>query len=311
MGGGPAGLSAALILGRCCRSVLLCDAGTPRNWAAHEMHGFLTRDGIPPDEFRSQARQQLAPYESVELWDGEVTDITPATENSFRVQLGSGRHEFARKILIATGVVDALPRLPRIEEFWGTSVHQCPYCDGWERRGQPIAAFGRRSRGFEMARAMTAWTSDLVLCTDGHSGLTSEQAQHLARNNIEVIEDRIADLTGKNGHLEAIVYKSGRTLARRALFFDTASSPQSLLAQKLGCQFTHKGGVRCGRYDATSVPGVFVAGNIIRDVQLSIVAAAEGASAAFGINRALTREDFERRATGVHRLEQTLIEDKH
>lgn len=267
------------------------------------MHGFLSRDGISPDEFRKLARHQLEPYATVELWDGEVTDIAREREGWFCVRLGEHRVESARKILIATGLIDVLPRLPRIEEFWGTSVHQCPYCDGWERRGQPIAAFGRRSRGLEIARAMTAWTSDLVLCTDGRSGLTAEQAEQLARNDIEVIEDRIAELTGENGQIESIVFENGRSLARSALFFDTVSHPQSLLAQKLGCQFTHRGGVRCGKYEATSVPGVFVAGNIIRDVQLSIVAAAEGASAAFGINRALTREDFERRATGVQRVE--------
>ena len=266
------------------------------------MHGFLSRDGVSPDEFRHLARQQLEPFANVELWDGDVTDVVRQPDGGFRVRLGQHRHELARKILIATGLVDVLPKLPRIEEFWGTSVHQCPYCDGWERRGHPLAAFGRGSRGFEIARALTAWTSDLVLCTDGRSGLTGKQAQQLARNAIEVIEDRIAELSGENGQLESIMFKSGRRLTRRALFFDTASSPQSLLAQNLGCRFTDNGGVRCGKYKATNVPGVFVAGNIIRNVQLSIVAAAEGASAAFGINLALTREDFNLRARGVQRI---------
>lgn len=310
IGGGPAGLSAALVLGRCCRNVLVCDAGTPRSWAAREMHGFLTRDGIAPTEFRALAHQQLERYHNVQFWEGEVTDVARASENTFRVKLADERSELTRKILIATGVMDPLPALPRIEEFWGKSVHQCPYCDGWEVRGAPIAVYGKRSRGLEMARAMTAWTSDIALCTDGHSGLQESEKEHLSRNGVEVIEERIVELSGDNGQLDAMVFKSGRRLPRRALFFDTPCVSQSQIARKLGCQITKKGGIRCGRYEATSVPGVFVAGNIIKDVQLVIVAAAEGTRAAFGINRSLTREDFDRRATGVQRVEHPAVDDE-
>lgn len=310
IGGGPAGLSAALVLGRCCRKVLVCDAGTPRNWAAHQMHGFLTRDGIAPTEFSSVAREQLKRYDNVHFWEGEVTDVAHAPNHFFRVKLDNGRVEGARKLLIATGVRDQLPSLPRIEEFWGTSVHQCPYCDGWELRDAPVAVYGKRSRGFEMARAMTAWTSDIALCSDGAAGLEASEKDQLIRNGIEVIEDRITELAGQNGQLEALVFKGGRRLARRALFFDTPCVVQSQIAKKLGCQITKGGAIRCGRYEATSVPGVFVAGNIIKDVQLAIVAAAEGTRAAFGINRSLTREDFELRATGVQHVEHPPVDDR-
>ncbi len=309
VGGGPAGLSGALVLGRCCRSVLLCDAGTPRNWAAHEMHGFLTRDGIAPARFRKLARQQLERYQNVEFRQAEVTDVMRNPANLFRVTLDDGRTDTARKLLIATGVIDQLPALPRIERFWGKSVHQCPYCDGWELRGAPVAVYGKRRRGLEMARAMTAWTEDIALCTHGPSGLSADDRKALAGNRIELIEDRIVDLEGRGGRLQALVFAGGRRLARRAMFFDTPSRPQSDLARKLGCQITRKGGIRCGRYEATSVPGVFVAGNIIKDVQLAIVAAAEGTRAAFGINRSLTREDFERNATGVRRTVHPAVDD--
>jgi len=310
IGGGPAGLSAALLLGRCCRKVLVCDAGRPRNRAAYQMHGFLARDGISPSEFRALALQQLERYDNVELWEGEVTDVARDSENRFRVVLNGDRSELARKMLIATGVMDQLPALPRIEAFWGKSVHQCPYCDGWELRGAPIAVYGKRSRGLEMARAMTAWTSDIALCTDGPAGLKASDRQHLARNGVELIEERIADLAGENGQLSEVVFASGRRLPRRALFFDTPCVSQTQIARKLGCQLTRKGSIRCGRYEATSVPGVFVAGNIIEDVQLAIVAAAEGTRAAFGINRSLTREDYERRATGVQHVEHPPVDDK-
>jgi thioredoxin reductase len=145
-----------------------------------------------------------------------------------------------------------------------------------------------------MARALTAWSADLVLCTGGRAGYSAEDRRQLERNGIRLVERRITALEGVNARLRTVVFSDGERLARDALFFDTPSHSQSRLAESLGCRFGRDGGVLCGAYEATSVAGVFVAGNIIRDVQLSIVAAAEGARAAFGINRALTREDFER-----------------
>ena len=310
VGGGPAGLSAALVLGRCCRRVLVCDNGQPRNRASKALHGFLTRDGVAPSEFLEVARQQLQRYDNVRLINAEVTDVARESKTLFRVVLNDDRTELARKILIATGVVDQLPAIARIDEFWGKSVHQCPYCDGWELRGAPVAVYGRRARGLEMARALTAWTSDIALCTDGRSGFSDQTRMHLNRNGIEVIEERIVELEGQDGQLDALVFDGGRRLPRRALFFDTPCISRMELARKLGCQITRKGAVRCGEYEATSVPGVFVAGNLIKDVQLVIVAAAEGTRAAFGINRSLTREDFERRATGVQHVEHPAVDDQ-
>jgi thioredoxin reductase len=310
VGGGPAGLSAALVLGRCCRRVLVCDDGHPRNAASKALNGFLTRDGIAPAEFLELARQELQRYQSVQLREQEVTEITRHSKDLFRVVLADGRSEIARKVLIATGVIDQLPPIARIDEFWGQSVHQCPYCDGWELRGAPVAIYGKRTRGLEMARALTAWTSDIALCTDGRSGFNEEVRTHLKRNGVEVIEEGIVELEGKDGQLEALVFDTGRKLPRRALFFDTPSVSRLDLARKLGCQITRKGAVRCGQYEATSVPGVFVAGNLIKDVQLVIVAAAEGTRAAFGINRSLTREDFERRATGMQHVEHPAVDDQ-
>jgi thioredoxin reductase len=169
--------------------------------------------------------------------------------------------------------------------------------------------YGKRRRGFEMARALTAWSADIVLCTDGAAMLSQTEKSHLLHNQIQIVEDRIQRLAGKRGQLREIVFRSGRRLQRSALFFDTPCSNQSQLAESLGCQFTRHGGIKCGQYEATSVPGVFVAGNIIKDVQLAIVAAAEGTRAAFGINRALTREDFERKATGSRRIQHPSLQD--
>jgi thioredoxin reductase len=147
-----------------------------------------------------------------------------------------------------------------------------------------------------MSRALTAWSRDVLLCTDGPSGLTRAQVEMLERNGVRVVRHKVQGLESRDGKLTAVRFKGGLSIPRKALFFNTPSWPQSPLAAELGCKFAHHGGVLCGKYEATSVPGVYVAGNIIRDVQLAIVAAAEGTRAAFGINRALTCEDFSRSA---------------
>ncbi len=240
----------------------------------------------------------------------EVQQAKRVGADGFEVTLASGRRVKCRKLLIATGMMDVLPAIPGFEQFFGRTVFQCPYCDGWEMRGKALAVYGRRRRGFEMARALTAWTDDIVLLTDGSSHYTPAERRHLTRNGIRLVEKRIEALVGPRGRLRAVRFRDGEFLARQGLFFDTPSLSQSTLADSLGCRYGRHGGILCGQYEATSVPGVFVAGNIIRDVQLSIVAAAEGARAAFGINRALTREMFERRATGTRRVEHPAPSDQ-
>jgi thioredoxin reductase len=302
VGAGPAGLSAALILGRCGRRVLICDRGTPRSWASHAMHAYLSRDGVPPADFREMARLELARYPAVKMLGEAVASIERVADGHFVVGLENGARVEGRKVLLATGVVDQLPPIPDVEEYFGISVFPCPYCDGWECRDTPIAVFGEGKRGFEMARAMTAWSRDILLCTQG-SKLSAASLAALSANSIQVETARILRLEGAAGRLQRIHFEGGRVAERSALFFNMPCHSQSDLARALGCQFTSSGGVKCGQYEATSVPGVFVAGNILRDVQLSIVAAAEGARAAFGINKALTREDFTRRASGTLQID--------
>lgn len=295
------------MLGRARRDVLLCDTGTGRNRVSAEMHAYLSRDGIAPGRFLDISRREVLRYPGVRFAPVEVQSAT-RKGLGFEVTISGERRVRTRKLLIATGLWDIVPPLEGIEPLFGRSVFQCPYCDGWEMRSRRIAVYGRRQRGFQMARAMTAWANDIVLCTDGRANYTAAQRRQLTRNGIQLVEKRIARLDGVRGRLRAVVFRDGESLARDALFFDTPSRGQSKLAESLGCQFGRDGGVLCGDYEATSVPGVFVAGNIIRDVQLSIVAAAEGARAAFGINRSLTREDFERRATGTRRIEHPRVD---
>jgi thioredoxin reductase len=291
VGAGPAGLSAALILGRCRRRVLVCDAGHPRNAVSHALHGFLTRDGIDPAELRRVGREQLRPYPSVEIRDIEVVDAK-CEDHGFAVTLRDGTPLSCRKLLLATGVSDELPRIEGFHTFYGWSIFHCPYCDGWEVRDQPLAVYGSGEHGTGLALELTAWSADLVLCTDGAPRLARHDVDRLTRHGIGLREEPIAHLEGRDGILERIVFTTGEALERRAMFFTTEGRQGSDLAARLGCTFTAKGAVQTGEYEMTNVPGLFVAGDASRLVRLAIVAAAEGAEAAFAMNIAMLKEDL-------------------
>jgi thioredoxin reductase len=292
VGAGPAGLSAALMLGRCRRSVLICDTRRPRNAASRAMHGFLTRDGLPPLEFLAMARDQLTPYETVELRDVAVTAAECQPNGRFVVDLATGERVHCRKLLIATGVVDNLPQHPGFRELYGSSVFHCPYCDGWEVRDTAMAVYGRGDRGLGLSLELTVWSRDLVLCTDGPSEIDDDGMARLERNGIRVIEDPVARLEGTDGILNHVVFENGTRLPRRVLFFTTGQSQRSDLSVRLGCEFNEKGTVMTGKYETTHVRGLYVAGDASRAVQWVVVAAAEGAEAAFAINTDLIKEDL-------------------
>ena len=281
-----------MILGRARRRVLVCDTGKPRNRAAREMHGYLTREGVAPLDFLRLARAELKRYPGVRVLKAEVLDARPHA-GAFQIRLASGRRVQTRKLLLATGLVDALPPIAGVERLLGKSVFQCPYCHGWEARGARVVVYGSGVRALEMARALTAWTSDVVVCADG---LSAADKAALRRNRVAIEQVPIERLLAQGEALHAVRLADGRTVPCRFLFFNTPSRQQSDLARRLGCSFTAAGGVRCGKYESTDVPGVYVAGNTIKDVHLVVVAVAEGAKAAMGINKALTKEDFDRRA---------------
>jgi len=290
IGGGPAGLSAALILGRCRRRVLVCDAERPRNAASQSLNGFLTRDAIPPMELRRIARDQLGKYDTVEFRHAEAADAARLPDG-FAISLQDGARLTCRKLLLATGVVDHIPQIEGIAELYGRSVFHCPYCDGWEFRDQPLGIYGRGEHGKGLALELTAWSRNLILLTDGDAELEGKDYDRLHQSRILVRTERIIALEGDEGILHRIRFEGGEALERRALFLSTGESQASDLPARLGCRFTSKGAVDTGTYETTNVPGLYVAGDASRYVQLSIVAAAEGAEAAFAINTALLKED--------------------
>jgi thioredoxin reductase len=291
VGGGPAGLSAALLLGRCRRRVVVCDAGEPRNRASRGMHGFLGHDGIEPGALLRIGREQLQQYDSVTIRDVSVTDARQV-EDGFEVTLADGARLRARKLLLATGVVDHLPEIEGFAALYGRSVHHCPYCDGWEHRDQPLAAYGGGADAVSLTRALLTWSRDVVLCTDGPDRLSPDERRELERYRVPVCEDPITRLEGEDGALQRIVFAHGEPLPRQALFFHHGQHARLQLAARLGCTFTDQGFIDGDEQQMTCVPGVYVAGDALRDVQLAIIAAAEGVRAAFAIHKALIREDL-------------------
>jgi len=289
VGGGPAGLNGALMLGRCRRSVLLCDDGQQRNLAAPAVRGLFTRDGTTPAALLEMGRKELEPY-GVEQRQVRVTDVI-REPHGFVVTCSDGQVVRARKVLLATGVTDELPDLDGIHALYGQSVHHCPYCDGWEVRDQPLAAWGRGRRGVGLALELLTWSRDVVLCLDGEA-LEAALAHRLALHGIRAEPRRIQKLDGANGILRRVVFEDGDWLARRALFFSAPLRQHANLVQRMGVPLNARGTAETGRYEKTDIPGLYVAGDASKDVQFVVVAAAEGAKAAFAINTELAVEDL-------------------
>jgi len=288
-GGGPAGMSAALMLGRCRRRVLVCDTGEPRNRFSRALHGYLTRDGIDPGEFNALGRADLAKY-GVE-WRQVAVKQVQRNGRLFVAELADGRTEECRFLLIATGVTDHLPDIPGIEACYGRSVHHCPYCDGWEWRDRSLAVLGKGSSGVRLATSLRTWSPQVHLCLNG-TRLGRGGRELLQRNGIGLQAARILELEHDDGLLTAVRFASGGPLPANALFFTSGQHLQCDLAVQMGCRFNKRGTVDTGSLSQSNVSGVFVAGDASRDAQFVIVAAAEGVKAALAINQEFQKEEI-------------------
>ncbi|WP_018476206.1 NAD(P)/FAD-dependent oxidoreductase [Pontibacter roseus] len=289
IGGGAAGLNAAMILGRSRRKVVVFDSGKPRNRWATNMNGFLSSDGVNPRDFIQKGREELRKY-NVEIIDIEVATAT-YSKGIYVVNDVEDRVYHSRKLLLATGLKDTLPELEGIEPLYGKSVHHCPYCDGWENSDKAIAVYGKDRSGIGQALAMKNWSDDVTLYTDGTEKLRREDMELLKLNGVKVCTGAIARLEGEEGMLQRIVLKNGESREQQALFFSGETKQQSDLGQQLGCEFTGKGVIKTRRLQRSNIPGLYVAGDAARDMQLVIVAAAEGARAGVAINMELQQED--------------------
>jgi thioredoxin reductase len=292
VGGGPAGLSAAIVLARACRRIVLFDHGKPRNYAAEMVNGFLGLKGISPEELRERGRREASSF-GVKIIDGEVTSAKCRSQAHdlycFFVETESHAVE-ARALLLATGVKDYLPEIAGLETLYGSSVHHCPYCDGWEHRGKHLVALANGASAVKLAIELRAWSNKVTACSNGENISTSER-QHLANNEIQFRSERVNRVSQAEGADVEINFHDGSTLTCEAVFFGGHQRQRSKLPELLGCEFNDEGLVQRDSKQKTCVDGLFVAGDAAFDVQFAIVAAAEGAVAATAINRMLIEQE--------------------
>jgi thioredoxin reductase len=291
VGGGPAGLSAALLLGRCRRDVVLFDDGNYRNAPAKIIHGFLTRDSISPREFRRIAHDELARYPTVSVIRKTVADAR-RTGRQFEVITTDGQELRCRALLIATGFRDNIPQIAGARELNGELVVPCPYCDAWEVSDQPIAAFSYPDEtGAAFASLLAQWSNDVIFCADRRPQLGDRVRDQLAARNVRIEHRELRSIEAEGDGIR-LVFAEGESVWRRKFFYHVGGRPSSKLAEHLGAKLDEKGGVDVDRKGQSSVPGVFVAGDATRDVLQAIVAAGEGAAAAVTINEYLCHKEL-------------------
>jgi thioredoxin reductase len=288
LGAGPAGLSAALALGRARRRVLLCDAGVRRNAAAEQVHNFVTRDGTPPMEFRRIGREQLGRYANVELREVGVEQIH-GEKGAFQVHFATEMFA-ARRVLLCTGMLDESVEIDGFSELWGASIFQCPYCHGWEVQDQAFGVFAHSVEMLEFAVLLRGWTRSVVAFTDGKYVVPLETAARLSKAGVGLDDRRIARLVARDSKLNQVEFVEGPSLPLDVLFARPAQR-QVPIVQSLGLFLNPMGYVTVDEFHReTSIPGVYAAGDLVTPMQAAIVAAASGTHAASMLNHGLVAE---------------------
>jgi thioredoxin reductase len=289
VGGGAAGLNAALVLGRARRRVAVVDAGAPRNTPATHMQGFLSRDGMAPADLLAAGRAEVTGY-GVELVDDQVVGI----ETGFVVRLASGEVLRGRRVLVATGVHDELPDIPGVRERWGRDLLHCPYCHGWEVRDQPIGVLGTQPGSVQHAQLVRQWSPDVVFFIHTYDLTSTERAQLEARG-IRVIGGEVARLVVEDDQLTGVELIGGHVIARTAVFIRPGNRPHADgLLTGLGCEVDQAGFVTVDDTGRTSTFGVWAAGNVVDPRAQVITSAGAGSAAAIAINADLVQDDVER-----------------
>ena len=298
-GGGPAGMQAALMLGRALRRVLVVDDGSPRNSGAEAIHGFITRDGAAPEEVYRIARKELEAYSSVETLGGQVTEAT-RLENGFAIDLSNSTRVRTQRLVLATGRRDERPDVEGFDELLGHSVGSCPYCHGYEYRNQPLAVLGSSVMSVRLALHLKLrFTDDVVMCSNGRPPeLDDQTAAWVDTYNLEIRQDKVARLESKDGKLTGVVFDSGETLARTGLFVKLPLRQTSNLAEQLGCELLDDGSILVDDECKTTAPGVYAAGDAAAQrngpgIYQVILAAAAGATVGLRVDQDLLLAQIE------------------
>jgi thioredoxin reductase len=305
VGGGAAGLSAALVLSRALRSVLVVDAGVPRHAPAGHVHNYLGREGTPPGALLAIGRAEVAGYGG-QVVTGTVISAQPLTgrddAKGFRVELAGGRKVRARCLLIATGLVDELPDIPGLAELWGRDVLHCAYCHAWELRDKAIGVLATSPLAWRQALLLRHWSADLSLFAHTAPALGQDAREQLAARGIRLVTGEVAALEVTGGRLTGVRLRSGELVPRQAVAVMSRYRARADVLAPLGLRPTEQlaGGHVIGSYlsaaptGATSVPGVWVAGNVTDPGAGVVNAAAAGLNTAVAINADLIAEDTQR-----------------
>ena len=289
IGGGAAGLSAALVLSRARRKVLVVDAGTPRNAPAAHMHGYLSRDGLPPGELLAFGRNEVKSYGG-DILEGTATELMSDGRSGFWVILANSQRISARRLLATTGLRDELPDVPGLRDRWARDVLHCPYCHGYEVRDRQLGVIGGSPGAVRYAQIVRQWSHDLVYFTPPDTLTTTERSELVARG-IGVVEGTIAQLVIDDDQLRGVQMDDGCVVPRDALFVPPRFVPNNRLLQSLGCAVDDDGWVAVDGTGRTSVPGVWAAGNLVDPRAQVITAAGAGSAAAIALNADLVEDD--------------------
>lgn len=293
VGAGPAGLSAGLTLGRARRNIAIFDNGTNRNRVTHESHGFITRDGIKPQEFKELGLKELEKYPSVSYFNTTISEIYKEEgQERFVVKSSDGQSFVSDKVVLATGIQEVFP-FESVREYYGKSLFSCPYCDGWELRDQPLFVLAEKEeQALHMAKLVYNWSRDLMVLTNGVE-LSKEAVQELHKYNIKTRFDHIKNLIGDNGYLQKIEFETGEILPRSGGFVVPSFYRPNAFAEKLGCEIHKDGSVITDGAGRTTEKHIYIAGETEKSSPSSLlISAAEGNKAGVAVNADLIMERF-------------------
>jgi thioredoxin reductase len=290
IGGGPAGLNAAVVLGRCRRKVLLFDHGRQRNLLSHGMHNYLTRDDVKPNVFLDTAGKEIKKYGVIIKYKA-ISYADKKNKSHFTVTDVDRKIYHSKKLILATGLKDKLPEIPGAENIYGTSMFHCPYCDGWEVSEKKIAVYSKTKGGVDLSLTLTRWSNSITLFTDGKRYTRQLDKDILKKKNIEIITTPIQAFESNNGKLKNVVLKNGEKYSSDALFFSNGFEVQCDLIESLGCTIGKNNLALTNKSQQTNIAGLYVAGDASKDMHFVVVAAAEGAKAAIYVNKELMSEE--------------------
>jgi thioredoxin reductase len=291
VGGSNAGLAAGMALGRALRKVLIVDSGDPCNKQTPHSHNFLTNDGKSPKEIARLAKQQVRKYQTIGFLNALVT-ASIRTETGFQIQIQSSDTFSAKKVVFATGIKDIMPGIPGFAECWGISVLHCPYCHGYEVRHQRTGILANGDTAFELSSLISNWTGDLTLYTNGKSTLTDQQVEKLLKHDINIVETEMERLQHKEGYIENIIFKDGRSLSVTALYARLPFVQHSSLPEAMGCEISSEGYIKIDAAQKTTIPGIYACGDNTTRIRTIANAVSMGTTTGMMANRELIEESF-------------------